>query len=222
MAEASVLAAPGAHLADKSRRAIWAAAIGNLLEWYDFGVYGFLAVLIATNFFPGSDPTTAPAQVVCRLWRRLPGAAARRHHHRPARRHQGPQDGAGAHHLPDGVRHRGPRPVADLSVDRRLGADPARHHAPGARARRRWRMGHLDRLHDRMGAARPARLLRQLPAGLDRRRHAARLRCCRDHDLVGLSRSDARLGLARAVPARRGPARRRRLYAPERRRDAVL
>ena len=59
MAEASVLAAPTAHLVDKSRKAIWAAAIGNLLEWYDFGVYGFLAVLIATNFFPGSDPTTA-------------------------------------------------------------------------------------------------------------------------------------------------------------------
>src|ERR1700742_198144 len=59
MAEASVLAAPTAHLVDQSRKAIWAAAIGNLLEWYDFGVYGFLAVLIATNFFPGSDPTTA-------------------------------------------------------------------------------------------------------------------------------------------------------------------
>ena len=59
MAEASVLAAPGAHSVEKSQRALWAAAIGNLLEWYDFGVYGFLAVLIAANFFPGSDPTTA-------------------------------------------------------------------------------------------------------------------------------------------------------------------
>jgi MHS family proline/betaine transporter-like MFS transporter len=48
MAEASVLAAPSVHLADKSRRAIWAAAIGNLLEWYDFGVYAYLASLIAS------------------------------------------------------------------------------------------------------------------------------------------------------------------------------
>jgi MHS family proline/betaine transporter-like MFS transporter len=47
------------HLADKSRRAIWAAAIGNLLEWYDFGVYAYLAPQIAGNFFPGSDPTAA-------------------------------------------------------------------------------------------------------------------------------------------------------------------
>jgi MHS family proline/betaine transporter-like MFS transporter len=59
MAEASVLAAPGAHSAEKSQRALWAAAIGNLLEWYDFGVYGFLAGLIAQKFFPGSDPTAS-------------------------------------------------------------------------------------------------------------------------------------------------------------------
>src|SRR5882724_6296548 len=59
MAEASVLAAPSAHLADNSRKAIWAAAIGNLLEWYDFGVYAYLASLIAAKFFPGSDPTAS-------------------------------------------------------------------------------------------------------------------------------------------------------------------
>ncbi len=59
MAEASVLAAPGTHLADNSRKAISAAAIGNLLEWYDFGVYAYLAGLIATKFFPSSDPTAS-------------------------------------------------------------------------------------------------------------------------------------------------------------------
>ncbi|VIO79791.1 Proline/betaine transporter [Bradyrhizobium ivorense] len=59
MAEASVLAAPSADLADNSRRAIWAAAIGNLLEWYDFGVYAYLAGLIATKFFPNTDPTAS-------------------------------------------------------------------------------------------------------------------------------------------------------------------
>jgi len=59
MAEASVVAAPGAHVADKSNQAILAAAIGNLLEWYDFGVYAYLAGLIATKFFPNSDPTAS-------------------------------------------------------------------------------------------------------------------------------------------------------------------
>jgi MFS family permease len=59
MAEASVLAPAGARVAGKSGRALWAAAIGNLLEWYDFGVYAYLASVIATKFFPGSDPTAS-------------------------------------------------------------------------------------------------------------------------------------------------------------------
>jgi MHS family proline/betaine transporter-like MFS transporter len=37
------------------RRAITAAGIGNVLEYYDFGVYGFLATVIARKFFPGAD-----------------------------------------------------------------------------------------------------------------------------------------------------------------------
>lgn len=39
------------------RRAIGAAAVGNLLEWYDFVVYSYLADIIARNFFPDADPT---------------------------------------------------------------------------------------------------------------------------------------------------------------------
>lgn len=32
-----------------------AGAIGNLLEWYDFGLYGLLAPILATQFFPGHN-----------------------------------------------------------------------------------------------------------------------------------------------------------------------
>jgi MFS transporter, MHS family, proline/betaine transporter len=40
-------------------RAIVAASIGNMLEWYDFAVYALLAGYIAGNFFPpGADPAT--------------------------------------------------------------------------------------------------------------------------------------------------------------------
>jgi MHS family proline/betaine transporter-like MFS transporter len=59
MTEASVLSAPSVHATNKAHRAIWAAAVGNLLEWYDFGVYAYLATLIAAKFFPGSDPTAS-------------------------------------------------------------------------------------------------------------------------------------------------------------------
>jgi len=34
-----------------SRRALVAGSVGNFIEWYEFGVYGFLATVIAANFF---------------------------------------------------------------------------------------------------------------------------------------------------------------------------
>jgi MHS family proline/betaine transporter-like MFS transporter len=43
---------------DRSRlsvTALSAGAGGNLLEWYDFGVYGLLAPVLATDFFPAED-----------------------------------------------------------------------------------------------------------------------------------------------------------------------
>ncbi|WP_323831151.1 MFS transporter [Pseudomonas sichuanensis] len=41
------------------RRVIAASAIGNFVEWFDFAVYGFLATLIATQFFASQDPSVA-------------------------------------------------------------------------------------------------------------------------------------------------------------------
>lgn len=37
--------------ASQSRRALIAGSVGNFIEWYEFGVYGYLATLIAGNFF---------------------------------------------------------------------------------------------------------------------------------------------------------------------------
>jgi MHS family proline/betaine transporter-like MFS transporter len=42
-----------------SSTAVSAAVIGNVLEWYDFAVYAFVAGIIARNFFPQSDDVTA-------------------------------------------------------------------------------------------------------------------------------------------------------------------
>ena len=41
------------------RRMIFAATIGNVLEWFDFVVYGFFAVTIAEVFFPVDNPTVS-------------------------------------------------------------------------------------------------------------------------------------------------------------------
>lgn len=37
--------------ASSSRRALIAGSVGNFIEWYEFGVYGFLATIMASNFF---------------------------------------------------------------------------------------------------------------------------------------------------------------------------
>ena len=38
-----------------SRRNVFAGIFGNVLEWYDFAVYGFLAPILGTAFFPADD-----------------------------------------------------------------------------------------------------------------------------------------------------------------------
>jgi len=39
-------------------RNIAAGVIGNLLEWYDFAIYGYFAAQIGRTFFPGKDEVT--------------------------------------------------------------------------------------------------------------------------------------------------------------------
>src|SRR5438046_6303750 len=41
------------------RKAITAGVIGNVLEWYDFGVYGYLVSTISQLFFPSGDPVVS-------------------------------------------------------------------------------------------------------------------------------------------------------------------
>jgi MHS family proline/betaine transporter-like MFS transporter len=43
----------------KTRQAVAAAVIGNVLEWYDFAVYAFVAIYISRKFFPPGDEVGA-------------------------------------------------------------------------------------------------------------------------------------------------------------------
>jgi len=43
----------------ETNRAVAAAVIGNVLEWYDFGVYVFFAAVIGHNFFPRAGSSVA-------------------------------------------------------------------------------------------------------------------------------------------------------------------
>jgi len=45
--------------ARQRRKVIVAGVTGNVLEWYDFAVYGFFAPIIGRLFFPSDDPTVS-------------------------------------------------------------------------------------------------------------------------------------------------------------------
>jgi MFS transporter, MHS family, proline/betaine transporter len=55
---ADVLAAP-VRARSSLTRVIIAASLGNALEWFDFLVYGYFAVTIATVFFPSDNETAS-------------------------------------------------------------------------------------------------------------------------------------------------------------------
>jgi MHS family proline/betaine transporter-like MFS transporter len=41
------------------RRGVVAGVVGNILEWYDFALFGFFAQQIGAHFFPAGDPTAS-------------------------------------------------------------------------------------------------------------------------------------------------------------------
>ena len=42
-----------------TRKVIFASSLGTVFEWYDFFLYGALAVVISKQFFAGVNDTTA-------------------------------------------------------------------------------------------------------------------------------------------------------------------
>ncbi len=52
-------AAGSEGLTRQQRSAIFAGVIGNMLEWYDFGVYGYFVPVISKLFFPASTPVVS-------------------------------------------------------------------------------------------------------------------------------------------------------------------
>ncbi|MET3814179.1 MHS family proline/betaine transporter-like MFS transporter [Pantoea sp. UYEF8] len=43
----------------RTAKIMMSAGIGHFIEWFDFGLYGTLAAIIASNFFVSADPATA-------------------------------------------------------------------------------------------------------------------------------------------------------------------
>ena len=51
--------APSSIPKPKWRPIIQAGLVGNIMEWYDFAVYGYFASIIGTQFFPSEDPAVS-------------------------------------------------------------------------------------------------------------------------------------------------------------------
>jgi MHS family proline/betaine transporter-like MFS transporter len=47
-----------AELKHAERRAILGGMAGNIVEWYDFSIYGYFALILGPLFFPSDDPAT--------------------------------------------------------------------------------------------------------------------------------------------------------------------
>lgn len=51
---------PAPHVPPRElRRVVIAAAVGNIIEWYDFYIFGSLASILAVKFFEKSHPVAA-------------------------------------------------------------------------------------------------------------------------------------------------------------------
>ena len=171
--------------ARRARRRVVAAGIaGNVMEWYDFAVYGYFARTIGNLYFPVGDRQREAAGRLRRLCCRLPHAAHRRHPVRLYRRSRRPRPLAALVGGPDGGTHLLHRAFAQLRPDRpcRTGADDSLPSAAGpGRGRGIYR---LRRIPGRDRPSQPARFRRRLgavrrhqrhPAGFAGRRHRVNL-----------------------------------------------
>ena len=108
------------------KKAVGGTIVGNTMEWYDVGVFGYLITTMGPVFLPEADkaPDAVPAGD---LRRHLHGPPARRGGLRLAGGPDRPPEVAGADHDHDGGVHLRHRPAAHLRGDRRVG-----HRAAGA------------------------------------------------------------------------------------------
>jgi len=56
---ANAAAASPGEVHHHRKRIVWAGIVGNVMEWYDFAIYGFLARTIGSLFFPADDPNSS-------------------------------------------------------------------------------------------------------------------------------------------------------------------
>jgi MHS family proline/betaine transporter-like MFS transporter len=207
--------------ATQTRRAVSAAVIGNVLEWYDFAVYAFVAGYLARKFFPPGDEVTALLSTFLAyglgfVARPLGGIILGRLGDTHGRKT--------ALLITIALMAIGTVLIGILPTYAAIGiaaplllvvAGCCKDFPPAAN-------GVLPRPISLNGRRRAARLVRELPADQRRGGSVARLRHCglvQYHPDAG---ADGRVGLARSVPAWRHPRAGRPVDAAHDRRNAGL
>ena len=191
-------------LTREERKVIIASSAGTVFEWYDFYLYGALAIdhrrAVLRRLQRDAAEHLRPAHLRGGVHR----ASLRRHHFRPPWRHRRTQVHVRRHRRSHGRGDVPRRSAAELSIDRRRGTHRARRAAHAAGPRRRRRIRRRRRLRRRARTAEPARLLHELgqhhadtgAAAVAHRHHvhADRARCglpavgaARRHDASALS-----------------------------------
>ncbi len=148
------LAGLRAREANRRRRTVLAGLIGNVMEWFDFAVYGYFASVIGAQFFPQSSAGYTATADIRGVRGRIPGPAHRQPGARCGRGSHRPPRAAGAVDRADGWRDVAHRTAADLCVDRRRRSHPAGHAAAVAGLLGGRRVHRIDGVHHRVRARR--------------------------------------------------------------------
>ena len=100
------------------RRVIVAASVGNVIEWYDFYIFGSLAAVLSVKFFEQSPPGRGTAEHDCAVHRRIPDPSIGGIPVRMDGRPDWPQVHVPRYAQRNGTGHGGDRVDPDLRVDR--------------------------------------------------------------------------------------------------------
>src|SRR3984957_275683 len=145
------------------KHVVIASAVGPILEWYDFFIYGTASALVfGQQFFANYDPAVGTLAAFATFRRRVLGAAVRWAVFWPFWRPLGPEADANRDSRIGRWRHLPDRTATRLRDHRHLGTYSAAVPPPCAGLRRRRgvrRRGHIRR---RIRSARQARMVRRL------------------------------------------------------------
>lgn len=197
-------------------RAVFSGSLGNMLEWFDYGLYGYFAAIISADFFVADDPIVGLLLSFLVFGTGFLVRPIGGHPYRRTRRQARKNQSIDVDDLMHGSMHHAHGMLAYVLPGGYSGADPAHGAAPAAGLGDGRRIRLFADVHLGIRDAEQPGFPLQLAAVQRWLRSAFGLRCrSARHDAPARSRS-VRLGVARSVPFRHLDRFLRHAYAQER------